>query len=49
MQTSRLIARAFSIALAAVLTVGMLGGIDALSQPEVHAEQWAQHADRAQA
>jgi hypothetical protein len=49
MQASRLVARAFSIALAAVITVGMLGGIDALSQPDAHAAQWAQHGDRAQA
>lgn len=49
MQTSRFIARAFSVALAAVLTVGMLGGIDALSQPEAQSAQWAQQAGRVQA
>jgi len=42
MQVTRLVARAFSVALAAVVTVGMLGGIDALSQPDAHAAaQWA--------
>lgn len=40
----RITYRAFSIALAAVLTVGMLGGIDQLSQggDAVGAPQWAQ-------
>jgi hypothetical protein len=43
MQTSRLVSRAFSVALAAVLTLGMLGGIDTLSQPGgADAAQWAQ-------
>jgi hypothetical protein len=48
MQTSRpnrILARAFSVALAAVLTVGMLGGIDALSQPGLQMAQWAQSSD----
>jgi hypothetical protein len=45
MQASRLLARAFSVALAAVLTVGMLGGIDALSQPGSQMAQWAQSDD----
>jgi hypothetical protein len=48
MRTSRphrILARAFSVALAAVLTVGMLGGIDALSQPDAQMAQWAQADD----
>jgi hypothetical protein len=40
---SRALSRAFSFTLAAVLTLGMLGGIDSLSQPDQHAAaQWAQ-------
>lgn len=44
-----LIHRSFSIALAAFLTAGMLGGINQLSQPgeaapgNPDATQWAQH------
>ncbi len=42
---SKLIQRCVSIALAAVLTLGMLGGIDSLSQPaDSGAAQWAQQA-----
>jgi hypothetical protein len=42
---TKLIQRSVSIALAAVLTVGMLGGIDSLSQPgDSSAAQWAQQA-----
>lgn len=40
----RILHRAFSFTLAAVLTAGMLGGIDTLSQPEDAAPQWAQQA-----
>lgn len=40
----RLFARTLSIGLAAVVTLGMLGGIDRLSQPDASAPQWAQHA-----
>jgi len=41
----KLIQRSVSIALAAVLTLGMLGGIDNLSQPDNGtAAQWAQQA-----
>jgi hypothetical protein len=42
---TRILARAFSVALAAVLTVGMLGGIDALSQPDAQMAQWAHGGD----
>jgi hypothetical protein len=38
----RILHRAFSFTLAAVLTAGMLGGIDTLAQPEEGAPQWAQ-------
>ena len=41
----RLIQRAAAFSLAAVLTLGMLGGIDQLSQPgDGQAAQWAQQA-----
>jgi hypothetical protein len=50
MHTSRLLSRAFSVAMAAVITLGMLGGIDALSQPDLQAAlQWAQQAAAARA
>jgi len=47
--TQRLIHRAFSFALAAMLTLGTLGGIDQLSKPNEAAPQWAQQSqnDRA--
>ena len=38
----RLIARAISLGLAIVVTLGLLGGIDHLSQPGDAAPQWAQ-------
>jgi len=38
----RLIARAVSFGLAVVVTLGMLGGIDQLAQPDTGAPQWAQ-------
>lgn len=43
--------RAFSFALAALLTVGILSGIDQLSQPGVAAgtPQWAQQTGSARA
>jgi hypothetical protein len=41
---NKLIQRSVSIAMAAVLTPSMLGGIDSLSQPEAGAAQWAQQA-----
>ena len=37
----RLIARTVSFVLAAVLTLGILGGIDQLAQPDATAPQWA--------
>lgn len=40
----RTLHRAFSLALAAVLTAGMLGGIDQIFQPEDAAPQWAQQS-----
>lgn len=40
----RLFARTLSIGLAAVVTLGMLGGIDRLSQPDASSPQWALHA-----
>ena len=39
----RLFPRALSLALSAVLTLGMLGGIDHLAQPDEGDAQWAQH------
>jgi hypothetical protein len=39
----RLIARAVSFGLAVIVTLGMLGGIDQLAQPEAGAPQWAQN------
>jgi hypothetical protein len=39
----RLIARAVSVGLAAIVTLGMLGGIDRLAQPDEGAPQWVQH------
>lgn len=39
----RLFARALSLGLAAAVTLGMLGGIDRLSQPDEAAPQWALH------
>lgn len=41
----RLAHRAFSFALAALLTAGMLGGVDQIFQPEQAAPQWAQQAN----
>jgi len=40
---TRLSARVLSLALAAVVTLGMLGGIDHLAQPDAAAPQWAQN------
>jgi hypothetical protein len=40
----RILHRAFSFTLAAVLTAGMMGGIDQLAQPAEAAPQWAQQA-----
>jgi hypothetical protein len=41
--TERLIARTASLALALVVTLGMLGGIDHLATPEIAERgQWAQ-------
>ncbi len=42
---NKLIQRTVSIALAAVLTLGMLGSIDKLSQPDAATPQWAQQAN----
>ena len=39
----RLIARAVSFGLAVIVTLGMLGGIDQLAQPDAGAPQWAQN------
>ncbi|MBE0546978.1 MAG: hypothetical protein Q8M01_08775 [Rubrivivax sp.] len=39
----RLIARAVSVGLALVVTLGMLGGIDRLAQPDEAQPQWAQN------
>ena len=39
----RLIARAVSLGLAIVITLGLLGGIDHLAQPDEAAPQWAQN------
>jgi hypothetical protein len=39
---SQLIHRAFSLCLAAAVTLAMLGGIDQLSQREEAPAQWAQ-------
>ena len=39
----RLFHRALSLALSAVLTLGMLGSIDHLAQPDEGGAQWAQH------
>lgn len=36
--------RVLSISLAAVLTLGMLGAVDSLSQPEIATAAWAQRA-----
>jgi len=49
MMQQRLIHRAFSFALAAIVTLGTLGGIDQLWQPAAAAPQWAQQSqnDRA--
>lgn len=47
--THRLIHRAFSFALAAVLTLGMLGGIDTLSSLDDASPQWAQQTSSTQA
>lgn len=38
----RVIARAVSVCCAALITLGMLGGIDQLSQPVAADAQWAQ-------
>jgi hypothetical protein len=40
----RILHRAFSFALAAVVTAGMLGGIDGIFQPDEGSPQWAQTA-----
>lgn len=40
----RLIARTLSLGLAVVVTLGLLGGIDHLAQPDDAAPQWAQQA-----
>ena len=40
----RLAHRALSLVLAAVLTLGMLGSIDHLSQPDAGGAQWAQRS-----
>lgn len=40
----RILHRAFSFTLAAVLTAGMLGGIDQIFQPQEAAPQWAQQS-----
>ncbi len=37
----RLLERALSLGLAALLTLAMLGGIDQLAQPDESAPQWA--------
>jgi hypothetical protein len=39
---NRILHRTLSIALSAMLTLSMLGGIDRLSQPTGATEQWAQ-------
>jgi len=39
----RLIVRTVSFGLAVVVTLGMLGGIDRLAQPDEGAPQWAQN------
>jgi len=41
--THPLIARAVSFGLAVIVTLGMLGGIDQLAQPDAGAPQWAQN------
>ncbi len=41
--------RVLSLSLATVLTLGMLGGIDSLSQPGTASAQWAQHGGSGQA
>ena len=41
--TYRLIARTVSLGLAVVVTLGMLGGIDHLAQPDAGEPQWAQN------
>ena len=41
---SHLVHRALSLVLAAVLTLGMLGSIDHLSQADESAAQWAQRS-----
>ena len=40
---TRPIARAVALGLAFVVTLGLLGGIDHLAQPEEAAPQWAQY------
>ncbi len=40
----RIAHRVLSISLATALTLGMLGGIDSLSQPDTVAAHWAQQA-----
>ncbi len=45
----RLSQRLLSFALAFVVTVGMLGGIDDLAQPEEAAPQWAERASQTRA
>lgn len=37
----RLLERALSLGLAALITLAMLGGIDQLAQPDESAPQWA--------
>ncbi len=45
MTTPRWLHRAVSFAFAAIVTLGVLGGIDGLSQPPAdHVPQWAQQA-----
>ncbi len=39
----RLIARSVSLVLAVVVTLGLLGGIDHLAQPDKAEPQWAQN------
>ena len=41
--------RVLSISLAAVLTLGMLGAVDSLSQPKTVTAHWAQQHDGARA
>ncbi len=41
--------RALSLTFALAVTLGILGGIDALTQPQANAAQWAQKANATRA